>query len=139
MADRYSEIFSNKTTPQTQPIPGTAQVQNNAGGFSWKLEKWDQLTRFLVLGSAGGTYYVTPRKLTLENAQVVIDCIKEDGVRAVREIVDVSLKGRAPKQDPGIFALALACTHGDAATKRFEPDVDPELDEGYRRAMETNA
>jgi 60 kDa SS-A/Ro ribonucleoprotein len=38
-------------------------------------------------------------------------------VRAVNRIVEISDAGRAPKNDPAIFALALAVTHGDAQAK----------------------
>lgn len=107
---RYSDYVSTKKTPQNEPIFGaTNQFENNAGGFVYKVSKWDQLLRFLILGSAGGTYYVGERKLTKENAQVVLDCLAEDAAKAVGIIAEVSNKGRAPKNDPAIFALALAC------------------------------
>ena len=38
-------------------------------------------------------------------------------VRAVNRIVEISDAGRAPKNDPAIFALALAVTHGDAQAR----------------------
>lgn len=53
-------------TPQTEPIPGKNMVQNEAGGFSFALDDMARLQRFLVLGSAGGTYYASERKLTKE-------------------------------------------------------------------------
>ena len=34
-------------------------------------------------------------------------CIKADGIRAVNRIVEINDSGRAPKNDPAIFALAL--------------------------------
>ena len=39
--------------------------------------------------------------------------MREDGPRAVAEIVRVSREGRAPKNDPALFALALAAGLGD--------------------------
>src|SRR5262249_32058808 len=36
---------------------------------------------------------------------------KADGVRAVNRIVEISEAGRAPKNDPALFALSLALTH----------------------------
>jgi 60 kDa SS-A/Ro ribonucleoprotein len=118
MANKYSKTMSRKTTPQTQPVAGKAMVANNAGGFGFKLDRWKQLDRFLILGAEGGTYYVGEHKLIRDNATNVLDCIKEDGVRAVDVIKSVSLSGRAPKNDPAIFALALACADGDDLTKR---------------------
>jgi 60 kDa SS-A/Ro ribonucleoprotein len=43
--------------------------------------------------------------------------IKADGVRAVNRIVEISDGGRAPKNDPAIFALALVVTDGDESAK----------------------
>ena len=66
-----------------------------------------------MLGSEGGSYYASERTLTRENAQAVEQCVAEDGPRAVAEIVRVSTEGRAPKNDPALFALALAAGIGD--------------------------
>ena len=113
----YAQHFSTKKTPQTQPIPGKEMVENNAGGHSFAVSKWTSLDRFLILGSQGGSYYASEKKLTVDNAEKVIECIKEDGRRVVKTIVGVSLGGRAPKNDPAIFALALCSTFGDELTK----------------------
>ncbi len=76
---------------------------------------------------AGGSYYASQQALTKDNAQAVIRAIASDGPRAVREIVAVSKAGRAPKNDPAIFALALAASHGDAQTRRAAFDALPEV------------
>lgn len=109
---------NTKTTPQNQPIPGTTQVENSAGGFTWEVDKWTRLNRFLVLGSEGGTYYASEKTLTVENAKVLMDLVTEDGLRVVRTIVEVSQAGRAPKNDPAIFALALCAKMGNEETKQ---------------------
>ena len=93
-----SGAASPLATPQHEPIPGTTQAENAAGGFAWKIGTMDRLRRFLILGSEGGSYYATPRKLTRENAQAVLRCLAEDGARAVATIVAVSEDGRAPKE-----------------------------------------
>lgn len=105
---RYAQHFGTRVTPQTQKIPGSAQVPNSAGGFSFAVDKWARLDRFLILGSEGGSYYATEQKLTLENATCVQECLTEDAGRAIEKIVEISERGRAPKQGPAIFALALA-------------------------------
>lgn len=102
-----------KATPQTEPTPGT--VKNNAGGYVYELDKWDRLDRFLVLGSDGATMYCTERKMVLDQANNVVECIKEDGKRVVSRIVEISDSGRAPKNDPALFALAMCAGH-DAAS-----------------------
>jgi 60 kDa SS-A/Ro ribonucleoprotein len=120
---KHTKHFANRTrttaTVQTQPIPGreAVMVQNNAGGFSFKAGAWEQFKRFLILGSEGGTFYVGEKQLTVENAKNSIACIQQDGAKALQMILEVSEKGRAPKNDPAIFALALACTYGNQATK----------------------
>jgi 60 kDa SS-A/Ro ribonucleoprotein len=105
------------------------QVFNNAGGAVFTISKWDQLLRFLILGSEGGTYYANEQKLTVENAQNVVACIKEDGLATVDMIVDISKAGRAPKNDPALLALAL-CTnpeYADAETRGYALAMLPEV------------
>ncbi len=115
---KFTKFFSTQATPQSQPIPGTAQVPNLAGGFAWPVDDWARLDRFLILGSEGGTYYISEQKLTLETAQTVVRCVAADGPRTVARIAEISQAGRAPKNDPAIFALALAAKLGDEATRK---------------------
>lgn len=104
-------------TPQNAPIPGSGQVPNSAGGYAWAVTPWQRLDRFLVLGTEGGTYYVGERELTVEAATAVADCLAADGARAVARIVEISESGRAPNNDPALFALAMAAGLGDPATR----------------------
>jgi 60 kDa SS-A/Ro ribonucleoprotein len=116
---RYlKNIHSKKATPQTEPIPGAKQVMNSAGGYSFAVDDWARLERFLVLGSEGGSYYAKERALTRDNAAAVLRCLWADGPRAVARIASISEEGRAPKNDSAVFALALAASHEDAATRR---------------------
>ncbi len=117
MAINYAKIFNRRATPQSLPIPGSNQVRNSGGGYSWQVDDWTRLDRFLILGAEGGTYYITERDLVKQNHDALVRCIKADGVRAVNRIVEISDAGRAPKNDPAIFALALVVTHGDAQAK----------------------
>jgi len=121
----YTKLFSFRRTPQSEPVPGT--VANSAGGFAFPVDDWARLDRFLVLGSEGGSYYATERKLTRENAEATIRAIHEDGARAVARIVEISHSGRAPKNDPAIFALALAASLGDEETKRLALAAIPKV------------
>ncbi|HKV52324.1 MAG TPA: TROVE domain-containing protein [Gemmatimonadaceae bacterium] len=104
-------------TPQREPLPGTAQVSNDAGGYVWAVDAWARLDRFLVLGSTGGTYYAGERPLTRDNAAAVAACLTEDGPRVVRRVIEMSLSGRAPGNDPALFVLAMAASADDAATR----------------------
>lgn len=119
--------FSTRRTPQSQPIPGTAQVANSARGYAWQVDDWTRLDRFLILGSEGGTYYASEQKLTRENAECVVRCLGTDGPRTVARTVAVSVAGRAPKNDPAIFALAMCAGLGDEATRKAALDALPDV------------
>jgi 60 kDa SS-A/Ro ribonucleoprotein len=117
LSKHFATRLRRLTTPQGQPIPGTSQLPNSAGGFTWTVDKWMQLDRFLVLGTEGGTFYVAERALTRRNAQSVVDCLAEDGARVVSRAVAVSESGRAAKNDPALFVLAMAAGLGDDITR----------------------
>ena len=112
------KLFSTRQTPQNLPLVGTTQVPNSAGGFAWAVDDWTRLDRFLILGSEGGTYYIKPRRLTRENAEAVIRCLNVDGLRVVRRVIEISEAGRAPKNDPALFVLAMAAGLGDPTTRK---------------------
>jgi 60 kDa SS-A/Ro ribonucleoprotein len=103
----------SKHTPQREPTPG-----NSAGDHAWRQGDWARLDRFLVLGSDGGTYYVGEPELTVDNAAVVARCLATDGIRTIDRIVAISDAGRAPKNDPANFSLAMAAKLGDEPTRR---------------------
>jgi 60 kDa SS-A/Ro ribonucleoprotein len=115
----YLKTFArtaDAATPQSQAIANT--VPNSAGGYAFAIDDWARLDRFLILGSEGGSYYAGERVLTRENAAAVLRAIQADGARAVARIVEISASGRAPKNDPALFALALAASADDLATRR---------------------
>lgn len=116
----YLKTYSNHdNAPQTEPIPGREadQAQNHAGGFSFKITLWDRLERFLILGTEGGSYYASEREMTKENITVVKDALAEDGAKTLDMIIQISEAGRAPKNDPALFALAVVITNGTPAVK----------------------
>lgn len=97
-------------TPVSTPIPDSKQVLNSTGGYVWEVSDWDRLSRFLILGSEGGTYYVGESDLTKQNHDCVQRCLIEDTDRTIQTIVDISTQGRAVKNEPALFALALAAS-----------------------------
>lgn len=113
-------------TPQTQQVD-PRQVQNSAGGYVFAIDDMARLRRFITMGSAGGTYYVGEQELTRENADVVIDLVRTRGSEVVAEILAISRAGRAPKQNPAIFALAVAAGLGDDETRRLALAVLPQV------------
>jgi 60 kDa SS-A/Ro ribonucleoprotein len=123
---KLHKLFNPSRTSQNRALD-EKQIKNSAGGYVWELSPWQRLDRFLVLGTEGGTYYIDEQTLTVENAQNVIALLKEDGVRVVESVVEVSVAGRAYKNDPALFVLALAFTVGDVATKRAAENALPKV------------
>lgn len=115
------------TTPQSRPIPGQNMVPNNAGGYGFQVTPQQQLERFLLIGSEGGTYYTDEQKLTEDNAKEIIKYIKEDGKTVLNTVYNFITQNRAPKIDPSLFVLALVCTYGDAEVKKDAYTVIPVL------------
>ena len=106
----YRQQFATLETPQSEQAHPD-QVEISAGGFSFALDDWKRLERFLILGVEGPTYYADTRALVRENAECVLRCLKADPERTVAMITAISESGRAPKNDPAIFALAACSTH----------------------------
>ncbi|MFI5401548.1 MAG: TROVE domain-containing protein [Planctomycetota bacterium] len=114
---KFTRWFNRKATPQMTALAG--QVQNDAGGYGYALDPWKQLDRFLVLGTCGGTYYVSEQKLTRDNAGVLEALVRADPRRFVDKTVEISEQGRAPKNDAAIFALALAAAGETVEGRRY--------------------
>jgi 60 kDa SS-A/Ro ribonucleoprotein len=121
----YLKNFRKDRVPQTEPLPG--QVENSAAGYAWPADDWTRLRRFLILGSEGGSYYASQRMLTRENVEAVERAVRADGTRAVAEIVAISRAGRAPKNDPALYALALAAGVGDEETRKAALEALPQV------------
>ncbi|QEL15973.1 TROVE domain-containing protein [Limnoglobus roseus] len=124
---KWFKHVSPKVTPQSEPVPGKPTVANSAGGYSFAVDDWKRLDRFLVLGSEGGSYYATERKLTVENAAAVVACAKADAAEAVRRVVAVSDAGRAAKNDYAVFALSLIAANADAVGKKAAYEAVPKV------------
>lgn len=112
-AQYTKHLVANQREPQGNT------VRNNAGGQSFALDKWSRLNQFLILGTEGGTYYVSERKLTRTNVESLAECLNDDFIRTIDRIAEVSDKGLAPKNDPAIFALAYAASHKDEAVRAY--------------------
>lgn len=100
-------------TSQTERTAGRSdEVRNNAGGFVFAVSDKDRLTRFLILGTDGGTYYVGERDLTKQNVTFVTDLISRDERLVIDTLVDVADNNRAAKNSPSLYALALVLANG---------------------------
>lgn len=113
----------NPATPQTEKA-AKGQKRNNAGGFSFKVSDLDRIKRFLILGSEK-SYYQSGAKLTKQNAENVIKYVTKSSANH-QEITDLvveySTEGRAPKQNPGLFVLAILASHGNLESRKYALD-----------------
>lgn len=105
--------------PQNEPIVGreSDMTPNRAGGYGFKIDLWQQMLRFLILGAEGGTYYATQRNMSIENVGVLKNCLNEDPDRYLALLQDVDANNRIPKRDAFNLALALAMTTGSAEVR----------------------
>lgn len=124
--DTRSASRSRKLPVQT-PIPNKGQVLNSTGGYTWQVNDWDRLVRFLVLGTEGGTYYVAEQDLLKGNHGAVTNCLAADAARTIQTVVDISTQGRAYRQEPALFVLALAASHKEADTRKLALAAVPKV------------
>lgn len=122
----YGKHVSALATPQRERARAD-QRQNAAGGWTFVLDLWARLDRWLVLGCEGGSYYASEQAMTRDNARTVEECLAADGARTVARLVEISRSGRAPKNAPAVFALAMAAGHADATTRRAALAALPEV------------
>lgn len=111
MSDPLATI-STRHTPQTEQAD-PRQEKNHAGGYTFVLDDLARLRRFLTIGTTGGTYYTGERELTTKNAALILDLARTRTTDLVAAVVEISTSGRAPKQNPALFALAAAAKLGD--------------------------
>lgn len=111
MPDPLRQVSTRATSQSEQADP--KQVPNSAGGYGFQVTSDARLHRFLTLGSQSGTYYVCEQALTKQNAEVVLDWAKNRPGELVEKLTEVSVQGRAPKNNPALFALAAAASLGD--------------------------
>ncbi len=111
-----SSHLSPLSVPQSEPL-NDVMIKNSAGGYVYETQNWEQLDRFLILGTYGGTYYINERKLTIKNAEKLKLCFDENPAKYASRVREISLAGRATKNDFAVFALAFACAKGSAVAR----------------------
>ncbi|QDP45562.1 Ro-like RNA binding protein [Microbacterium phage FuzzBuster] len=120
MGDIYASVGTRQTPQSEQADP--RQVKNNAGGFTFEVDDLARAKRFLILGSDAGTYYQQARELTIENAGIIQKLALSRHRDLVDLIVDVSSRGLAPRQQPALFALAIAASVEDPDARKYALD-----------------
>ena len=93
-----------------------------------EVNEFDQLRRFLMLGSESSMYTAGKDKtLTVASAPKVSALLQKSGVSVVNELVEVSTSGRAAKQDPTLLVLAMAARSADVEVRKAAFDAIPKI------------
>jgi 60 kDa SS-A/Ro ribonucleoprotein len=126
---QYTNHYSGKRAKQGEKIPGKrkAMTKTSDGAFAFKLDDWGRLDRFLILGADSPTYYASAAKMARMNAKVVERCIAADALRTIKRIAEISQAGRAPNNDPALFALAMCTALGSVDARRVAMEVLPRV------------
>lgn len=98
-------------TPTQRERGDSRQVQNNAGGFVYEIDKAARLRRFLVLGTEGGTFYASERNLTLDAVAFLKEYAASDAREYLNTLLEVDTGNVAPRHSTILLALAVLHTH----------------------------
>jgi 60 kDa SS-A/Ro ribonucleoprotein len=115
--DPLSAIGSRVHTPQREKADDR-QSKNAAGGYTFTASVPARVNRFFTLGTDGGTYYTSERELTKESAGVIIGAARLNGLELVKAATEISVAGRAPRNDPALFTIAAVSGLGDTEARR---------------------
>lgn len=118
--------ISTRRTPQTEKAD-KRQVLNSAGGYVFELDDLARLRRFLTLGTDGATYYTSAQDLTRDNAAVLFRLAETTHAAAVDVVAEISEAGRAPRQNPALFALAVLASTGGEDERRYALEQLPRV------------
>lgn len=119
MSDALSNFRTRNTvTPQTEQARED-QVKDFAGGFVFQVKDTSRVKRFLTLGVDGGTYYQREQAYTKDNAKFMVEFAKNNGLGLAALVLEISESGRAPRQNPALFALALVFAFGNDEAKAY--------------------
>ena len=124
----FATRLARLVTPQARArSPDTPQVPNSAGGYAWPVDQWTRLDRFLSSGQrARNVLHPRARSSRSENATSARRVHgRRTGRAPVRRIVEISAAGRAPNNDPALFALAMCAGLGDDATRAMALEALP--------------
>lgn len=114
MTDALAQVnIRNAVMPQREQAD-QRQARNNAGGFGFVIDGEARIRRFLTIGVEGGTFYVSQRQLVTQNANLVLEWARGHATELVALATEISVAGRAPRNEPALFAVAAALALGDS-------------------------
>jgi 60 kDa SS-A/Ro ribonucleoprotein len=110
MPDSLSQITTRRTPQREQADP--REVKNYAGGYVFETADASALDRFLTIGTEGGTFYADEKNLTRVAAGRVLAMAREGNPLLIERATAISQAGRAPRNNPALFAMAAAAGLG---------------------------
>lgn len=129
-------IYTNLFEKETEKAKGLTIT--NQGGEAYAIDCWRQLRRFLILGSDRPTFYASAEKLTQQNVKAVKQALDIDGIRVVKEIMDVSNRALAPSNEYAIVALSMAASYQNSERNEYAASVRSyALNEGLKAVART--
>ena len=125
-AQKNPTLESRARIPQTIGLPG--QVANNAGGFSFPLPLEQEWMRYLIIGSKSenGNFYQSGGQISTCISRCILSAVENPATckHLISDLVDVSVKGRAAKQEMTMLALATVIVFSeDSECKRAGLDA----------------
>lgn len=94
------------------------QVKNSAGGYVYQVGAAEQMRRFLVLGSEGGTFYASQKDLTKANVDNLKALAAKDPFVYITVLEEADQQNIAPRHSTVLLALAVLYAHNDAEPVR---------------------
>jgi 60 kDa SS-A/Ro ribonucleoprotein len=122
------KFFTQKSTPQTQPIRGreSEMIQGRSGGFAFDAGIWSMLRRCLLVGTAKSTYYAGKHELTDDFIEIIKQAIAIDSRKVADEILYAS-DGRAINNSAPIFALVFLSMGETPDAKKAFIEIFPQV------------
>ncbi|KAL3831445.1 hypothetical protein ACJMK2_023196 [Sinanodonta woodiana] len=118
----------NQQMPEFMSVHGPQQVKNAQDGFTFAADPIKRLTRFLCLGTEGGTACTNEEELKKENVTSIENMIAAGrGEEAVETIRNISVKRRCAKQKFPVFALAICARANNENTRKAAYRVLPDV------------
>lgn len=108
-------------------VASAPDTVNHSGAAVYGVKDATVLDRFLVLGTEGGTFYVSERQQTLEIVPSIQRLLEQDHRWVVDHTVAFSDAGRGVKNDPALFVMAMAASVGTADQKAYALARMPEV------------
>ncbi len=108
--DSLSQITTRRTPQREQADP--REVKNYAGGYVFQAADGSALDRFLTIGTEGGTFYADEKNLTRVAAGRVLNMARDGNPLLIERATAISQAGRAPRNNPALFAMAAAAGLG---------------------------